>query len=386
MRPLKLILFPLLTAFLLQSVLPARAQDTNGAELVWSVALPEYGGESTCAVAPDGTIYQAGFRGEFFAITSGGKVKWKFQAGREIKSSPAVGTDGTIYFGSRDRKFYALAADGTLKWTFATGSWVDSSPAIAADGTIYFGSWDTNFYALTPDGKLKWKFATGSLIDSSPAIAADGTIYFGSHDNNLYALTPDGKLKWKFTTGAPIISSPSIAADGTVYFTSTDGNFYALKADGTPRWQLHTGDYWGSSPVLDVDGNIFVAVNNGHFSISSAGKIRWQRTTDWYVPGSLAAAANGLIYAPEPWRKIGTYTAESNPSSDIWHPWVYIFSYNIEGPNIDSSLNISADGTILGCDGHVLYAIKPVANAAPPAKSSWPVWRANPQHSGRIGN
>jgi hypothetical protein len=31
-----------------------------------------------------------------------------------------------------------------------------------------------------------------------------------------------------------------------------------------------------------------------------------------------------------------------------------------------------------------LFALKPVTNAAPLVKSPWPVWRANPQHTGRV--
>ena len=38
--------------------------------------------------------------------------------------------------------------DGTLKWKFQTGSTIESSPAIASDGTIYVGSWDGYLYAI----------------------------------------------------------------------------------------------------------------------------------------------------------------------------------------------------------------------------------------------
>ena len=181
------------------------------ATISWKFPLPfrEFYREATssAAIAPDGTIYQATFQGDLFALTPQGAAKWRFKAGREIKSSPAIADDGTIYFGSRDRKFYAVSPAGKLKWTFATGAWVDSSPAIGADGTIYFGSWDKNFYALNPDGSQIWVFATSNIVVSSPAIGADGTIYFGSHDKKLYALKPDGTVRWTFLTGAEIISS-----------------------------------------------------------------------------------------------------------------------------------------------------------------------------------
>jgi outer membrane protein assembly factor BamB len=365
---LKQLLFVALIWFFL---IPAFAQEV--ATNLWRLKISAFTGQSSPALAPDGTIYQGTFEGKLLAISPEGKVKWKFKAGREIKSSPAVADDGTIYFGSRDGNFYALGVDGKLKWKFFTGAWNDASPAVASDGTVYFGSWNKKFYAFTSDGKLKWQFATSNVIDSSPAIALDGTIYFGSHDQNFYALTPDGKLKWKFATNGEIESSPAIGADGTIYFSSLDGNFYALAPDGTERWRVHTGDYHGSSPVLDPDGNLFFAVNAGYICIGPDGKIRWQRGADWQIRESFAVTANDEIYVSYPWLRIAALDGHSgNPQ---WH-----FS---SGSNLASSPNVGPDGVIYVNELYYLLAIQPLTNAAPLAKSSWPMWRANPQHTGR---
>jgi len=84
--------------------------------------------------------------------------------------------------------------DGTLKWRYQTGYPIQSSPAIASDGTIYVGSDDHYLYAINPNGTLKWKYQTGNFVTpspdiaSSPAIASDGTIYVGSWDGYLYAI------------------------------------------------------------------------------------------------------------------------------------------------------------------------------------------------------
>lgn len=346
----------------------AQSNPTN----LWTLPLESHECNSSPALAPDGTIYQGTFDGRLFAVTPQGRVKWTFKAGREIRSSPAVANDGTIYFGSRDWKLYAVTPEGKLKWAFPTGAWVDSSPAIAADGTIYFGSWDTNFYALNPDGSKKWIFPTGGIIDSSPAIAADGTIYFGSHDKKFYALKPDGKLLWSFATGAQIVSSPAVNSDGTVYFTSTDGNLYALKPDGTERWHLRTGGAAESSPVLDEDGNICVGVNECFFMFTKEGKKIWWWCTALDIDQTPAVAANGLIYLPTSWRRLAAVNLDD---SERWHLDC--------GSNISDSPGIGPDGTVYASNGGVLLAINS-PNQQPPAKSSWPMWRANPQHTGRV--
>jgi outer membrane protein assembly factor BamB len=364
-------------ALLILSVLvlavPLWAENTNAVNELWRLKLPETASQSSCAIAPDGTIYQGTFSGWFAAITPEGQVKWKYKAGLEIWSSPGLADDGTIYFGSRDRNLYALTPEGKLKWKFATGAWVDSSPAIAPDGTVYFGSWDNNFYALTPDGKLKWKFATSNLITSSPALAADGTVYFGSHDKNLYALNPDGKLKWSFPTGAEIDGSPTIAADGTVYIGSTDGNLYALHPDGSELWRLHTGGYTASSPVLDEAGNLYLGATKDQIAVSRDGKLIWQHPTEVALDMSWAVAANGMVYVSMPWLAIS--------AMDRHHPWPPPW-YAYMQFNLCSAPNLNPEGIIYACDGPWLYALKPV-DAAPLVKSSWPVWRGNPQHNGR---
>ena len=311
----------------------ARAQAV-GLTNLWKFRLPDEGAKSSPALAPDGTIYQGTFAGWLVALTPDGNRKWQFKAGREIKSSPAVAADGTIYFGSRDRKFYAL----------------------------------------TPAGKLKWTFATGAWVDSSPAIAADGTIYFGSHDRNVYALTPDGRLKWKFATGAQITASPTLAADGAIYINSTDGNCYALNPDGTERWRRHTGGSSSSSPVLDENGNLFFAAGTEQCSLTADGKLRWTFPNNNPIPNSGAALAEKFMFLNGPWAHSGLANTDAN------FLWSFPVGYGFYG-----SANVSPSGVIYFPDLQYIYAFVPVPNAEPPAKSSWPLWRANPQHTGRVG-
>ncbi|HTV39440.1 MAG TPA: PQQ-binding-like beta-propeller repeat protein [Candidatus Sulfotelmatobacter sp.] len=344
----------------------SRAQFTN----LWSVHLPGTYSDATPAIAADGTLYQPTFNGTLLAVTPAGQTNWQFKTGLEIESSPAIGSDGTIYFGSRDHKFYALTPEGRLKWTFQTGGWNDSSPAIGNDGTVYFGSWDKTFYALNPNGTLKWKFQSDGIIDSSPAIGADGTIYFGSHDTKFYALTPGGKLKWSFPTGGQIISSPAIGKNGNVYFTSTDGNLYALKPDGSELWRLLTGGASPSSPVIDSRGTLYLGANQYGIAVSAGGRKLWQHDLGDWVEGA-PAIADSEIYFTSRSRAIAAITADGTLS------WIVGFNASIA-----TSPTISKDGCVYFDDLGHLIAIAPT-NAAPPARSPWPLFRGNAMHTGR---
>ena len=192
--------------------------------------------------------------------TNAGMLKWKFQTGGMVDSSPAVGSDGTIYFGSfgiGGQHLYALNSDGSLRWKFDTGAGIWSSPAVGSDGTIYFGSDDHYFYALNPDGGLKWKFRTGSMVVSSPAIGSDGTIYFGSDDGYLYAIGGSGEMR--------VPSEPrnlvAEAGDGYVRLTweppSDDGGSVIT------NYKIYRGTSSGEERYLATVGDVLTYTDTG---------------------------------------------------------------------------------------------------------------------------
>jgi len=330
------------------------------------------GCESSPALSPDGILYFGSGDHHLYAVSTNRSVRWTFETGLDIKSSPAIGSDGTIYVGSRDRKFYAVTPQGKLKWSFRTEGWVDSSPAIAEDGTIYFGSWDKTFYALNPNGTKKWVFNTAGEIDSSPAIAADGTIYFGSHDKKLYALNQDGTKKWEFATGGPIISSPAIDFSGRIYFSSVDGKFYALNPDGTLHWSTRTGGVSASSPVLANDGTICIAINKSRATISPDGKVKWRDIGPFsLVDSTPAMAADNTIYYA---------TTENNivaETSDRQRRLIVPLKFGAIASPV-----VAPDGMIYVLDA--FGDLSAVRGEAGLMQSAWPMFRANPRHTGAV--
>ena len=254
-----------------------------------------------------------------------------------------------------------------------------SSPAIAPDGTIYQAIYTGKLLAVTPEGQVKWTFKAGREVTSSPAIGDDGTIYFGSRDWKFYAVSPQGRLKWTFPTGAWVDSSPAIGEDGTIYFGSWDTNFYALRRDGTERWRLHTGGIMESSPVLDTSGNIYLSVNQSNMSIGSDGKKRWGWGTDALIEASPAVTANGEIYFSTTWRSLQAFQQDGHPR------WLMYVDTNRDYGNIIASPAVGGDGTIYIAEENCLHAINSTNRLAPLAKSSWPMFRANPRHTGRVG-
>jgi outer membrane protein assembly factor BamB len=166
-------------------------------------------------------------------------------------------SDGDDYTGC----LYALNDDGSLKWTYEPGSGIDSSPAVGLDGTVYFGSGDGYLYAINPDGSLEWRYPTGASVLSSPAIGPDEAIYVGSDNGYLYAVNPDGTLKWRYETGDDIPSSPAIDRAGTICFCSRDGYLYAVNPDGSAKWEFEMAEPSDFSPAIGSDGAVYAACN-----------------------------------------------------------------------------------------------------------------------------
>jgi len=303
---------------------------------------------SSPAVGLDGTIYVGSDDGYLYAIYPDGNQKWKYQINSAVRSSPAIGLDGTIYVGSDDGYLYATYPDGRLKWTFRTGSSVYSSPAIASDGTIYVGSEDGYLYAIYPDGRPKWTFGTGFAVHSSPVIASDGMIYVGSDGGYLYAIYPDGRLKWTFRTGSSVYSSPAIASDGTIYVGSVDKNLYAINPDGSLKWKYQTGYWVGSSPAIASDGTIYVgSVDKNLYAINPNGSRKWRYRVSGWVVSSPVISLDGTIYVGS----VDHSLYAINPNGSL--KWKYQTGYWI-----GSSPAITSDGTIyVGSADNYLYAI-----------------------------
>jgi len=360
-----------------------------------------------------------------------GTLKWRFETGREVHSSPAIGHDGTIYVGSGDYHLYAINPDGTLKWAFETGGEVHSSPSIGPDGIIYVGSYDDNLYAVNPDGTCNWSFETGGEVYSSPSIGPDGTIYVGSGDNKVHALAPDGNRLWAWPTmswvdasaaigpnrsvleggvngylayffnalyfidkghakwfrsdldtghAALALSSPSVGADHTVYvgscaFGGSDvwGSLFAINPDGSQAWAFETGDEGcvASSPSIGLDGTIYVGSGDSNlYALNPEGTVKWTFKTGQPVRSSPAIGNDGTVY-------VGSYDHHLyavNP--DGTEKWAFE-----TGDWVDSSPVIGGDGTIyVGSWDRHLYAINGTAGGL--ATSPWPMFQHDARHSG----
>jgi len=232
--------------------------DDGTSSLAPVAAVPMGGGFSSGpSIGADGSVFLGSVDGYLYAFhPGGGGLKWSFNAGGPVYSTPAVDSSGNVYVGSDKAggSLFKISPAGTQLWECSFSAWgptLHSGPILSPDGSSVYitggtGSVAYIFAVDSVSGGLKTHNPFTATSYGSPAIAADGSIYFCVGDassGRLYEMKDAGSsfnLEWQYPpTVAPLphptgTSSPAIGADGTIYITATDGaNGYVYAIYGT---------------------------------------------------------------------------------------------------------------------------------------------------------
>lgn len=190
-------------------------------------------------------------------------LKWKFNTGNQILSSPVVATVAgirTVYIGNSNGTLYALNADtGAQLWSFTVdqvgpcavyslGCTLNSSAAVQ-DGKLYFGAGNAYVYSLDAStGSLLWKTQIGDpnqgyAVYTSPAVY-NGLVYVGVASQYDEPCVPGQVLALDAGTGSPVWT------------------FNTLDQSTCPGGNCVGAAVW-SSPALDVRfGTVYVGTGN----------------------------------------------------------------------------------------------------------------------------
>lgn len=323
----------------------------------------ETGGPVTSSpvLASNGNVLVGSHDHKLHALDRQGKPQWTFATDDLIFSSPALSATGMAVVGSDDDTLYAVDdKSGKLLWKLRAGTCpqnkgvgpeasrcdVDGGPTIGPDGTIYFGG--DAIYAVSPNGEQRWRFVTGGHVPTAPAVMQDGTVVAGSRDNNIYAVNRDGSKRWDFRTRGDVESTPAIEEDGTIYFGSDDNKLYALNPQGQIVWAYTTGDDIRAAPAIGRDGSVYVGSFDGLlYAVHRDGTPAWTfRTGDRILSSALVDASGAILVGSQDDR---LYCLE--PDGKL--------RWSVElGGDVDSSPILAEDGTIyVGTDDKRLYAL-----------------------------
>ncbi len=334
---------------------------------------------STPAIADNGTIYVGCSFGHFHAIDSTGAGKSYFihPDESEFISSPAIGPDGSVYVGSED-SILAFNPNLSLKWRFVTDGEIISSPAIGADGSIYILSDDGYLYAISNQGQELWRYLVSGGY-CSPAIDLAGRIYIGGDDGFFYCLNNDGTLKWQFNAEGAVYASPALDNNNNVYLGNEDGKIFCVDTAGSEVWRYLAEEQPISSIVLDNDGNIYFSNEVGAlYCLNSAGNNRWFFFTGGSYSSTPAVRQDGAIYFRVSFDDDDSLYAVTSAGDRLW-------AASIGTPDVEPipSPTIAPNGTVYISGGDAFYGL--VGSNGGSANSSWPMFRHDARHTGRLG-
>ncbi|MBL7683996.1 MAG: PQQ-binding-like beta-propeller repeat protein [Flavipsychrobacter sp.] len=92
------------------------------------------------AAAYGQVVYIGGYDSYLYALNIlDGSLKWKYLTKSLIQSS-VLATDGSVYMGGFDKMFYKLDTTGNLKWTYNMGGIIQTSPVFYDLSRAYYPS------------------------------------------------------------------------------------------------------------------------------------------------------------------------------------------------------------------------------------------------------
>ncbi|NLF38944.1 PQQ-like beta-propeller repeat protein, partial [bacterium] len=235
-------------------------------------------------------------------------VKWSFQTGSNVMSSPVV-VNGIVYVGSDNGRFYALDAEtGTQIWQFVTSPVkpVRCGPCIA-DGAVYFTA-ESVLYALDAAvGTQIWRYTRGSAyaLDNSPAVAY-GAVFAGFEKWSGTAAisgidTASGKEVWRFRAmDYPNNGPQGPAIDETTLYTSGDDNV-TLAADLRSELQKWRGGGHHCQACVAVDDDSVYYIGQATLRAINKNTVatRWMfagTVSGDQTPRSSPALHNNVVY------------------------------------------------------------------------------------------
>lgn len=221
-------------------------------------------------------------------------MRWKFQTGDAVKSSPVCTDYGSVLIGSHDRTLYCLKAeDGLLLWSrqIASGSLFASPAWNPETDRVFVASLDGTCASLEAStGKLLWSFCLPKPVFSSPAWLDSSRILVASVDGLVHCLNAvAGHSLWAFQAGGPIFSSLTTAPGERVLFGCHDHSVYCLNvATGQQQWRSEMTAPVYSSPFFDT-------VHSLVFCVDTAGCLRALEPASGSILGEIKL--NGQIFS-----------------------------------------------------------------------------------------
>jgi outer membrane protein assembly factor BamB len=185
-----------------------------------------------------------------------------------------------------------------------------------------------------------------------------------------YLPTPgaqNSRIKWKQVVPDEVMSSPAIGNDEAIYVATLHGAIYAFDRFGALRWAYRTDSSTVSALMLDEENNLYFSNMEKVFSLTAAGKKRWEIECSPVTtsrPFQQAALGPGVVYTT-----CGENFAalDTTDGHELWK--LPIFQWNAMPVVLKSgAIILSHDWSLVAADanGNSLWNFPPPKYIPPP--------------------
>ena len=282
-------------------------------------------------------------------------LKWKYDTGADLVTSPLLAYSGCLYFGDGDGWFHAVdIQSGIEKWKFNAGKTVAGCPTVFND-RAYWGCGAGILYMLDPHtGKELRRFQTNGRIENRdasicfPPLLHNGMVYFTSHDSCLYALDVDSlDLKFRLKTDNSMCCSPSLC-DNVIYLSNASGYVYAIGLnERAVIWRFKAAKNVYHAPAIAKGIAYFCSHDHFAYAVdASTGKEIWRFEADGAISKE-PAIHNGYAYFTTLFSHL--YALDAKSGRLIW-------DVKTEGKAYSKAI-VAGDVVYWGSGDHHLYAV-----------------------------
>ncbi|HLP74418.1 MAG TPA: PQQ-binding-like beta-propeller repeat protein [Bacteroidales bacterium] len=268
--------------------------------LLWS--LPTGAPTRSSPVVSDGTVFFGNDKGTLIAVTSDGKIKWKYECGSMLEAAPLI-FGNKVIVGTNEGVLNAVdKVSGKLIWSYKTDNQISGSANVWVSGNqagIVVGSYDYYIHCIdVRTGKLMWKVETNNYVNGTPAIL-NNSIVFGGCDGIIRIVDPlTGREKDTIDIGVYIASSPALSGN-FAYFGDYDGTKYCVNtATGKKVWTVAGGS--GAILGIPAVGNNMMVIGTEDKYLychnSATGKLAWKFRTNGRIISSPVISKNKVLF------------------------------------------------------------------------------------------
>lgn len=214
--------------------------------------------------------------GQFYCVSSEGKLKWTFKDAQSMKSTaPAVSADGSIvYIADATGNVFAInATSGAKIWGTTAGNGSQAGSLLLNGNDLIVGSGDTGktitFINATDGSEISTIALTKGATDIAGMAVSDDkkTAYVPLLGDGIASIDLASRTLIKeFHFAGNNVYAPVIASNGIVVVGSKDSRIYGLKADlseviwtyahfGAESTTNNAFNY--SHPCADTEGRVY---------------------------------------------------------------------------------------------------------------------------------